>query len=58
LPNRLLLNDRLHLSMAQAQRRQQPLAWVLIDLDGFKAINDQHDHKAGDCLLTAAASPA
>jgi diguanylate cyclase (GGDEF)-like protein/PAS domain S-box-containing protein len=56
LPNRVLLNDRLHLAMAQAQRRQQPLALVFIDLDGFKAINDQHGHKAGDCLLTTVAS--
>lgn len=56
LPNRLLLNDRLHLAMTQAQRRQHPLALVFIDLDGFKAINDEHGHKAGDYLLTTVAS--
>jgi len=55
LPNRLMLNDRLHLAMAQAQRRQQSLAMVFIDLDGFKAVNDQHGHKAGDQLLTTLA---
>jgi len=56
LPNRVLLADRLHQGMAQAQRRGERLVVVFLDLDGFKAINDQHGHEAGDQLLIAVAS--
>lgn len=56
LPNRVLLADRLHQAMVQAQRRSQTLAVVYIDLDGFKAVNDQQGHQAGDQLLTIVAS--
>ncbi len=55
LPNRVLLADRLQQAMAQAQRRGQQLAVAYLDLDGFKAINDQHGHGAGDQLLVALA---
>ncbi|MES2879307.1 MAG: EAL domain-containing protein, partial [Pseudomonadota bacterium] len=55
LPNRVLLADRLHQAMAQAQRRGQQLAVAFLDLDGFKAINDRHGHDAGDQLLIALA---
>ena len=51
LPNRVLLADRLQQAMAQALRRAQHLAVVYLDLDGFKAINDQHGHDAGDQVL-------
>lgn len=51
LPNRVLLAYRLEQAMAVAQRRQEPLAVVYLDLDGFKAINDNHGHEAGDQLL-------
>lgn len=51
LPNRVLLADRLHLAMIQAARRQQTLAVVYIDLDGFKDINDSYGHAMGDELL-------
>lgn len=53
LPNRVLLADRLHQGMAQAQRHSQPLAVAYLDLDGFKAINDRFGHEAGDQLLIA-----
>lgn len=56
LPNRVLLADRLQQSMAQAQRRGQPMAVVYLDLDGFKGINDCHGHETGDQLLIAAAT--
>ena len=55
LPNRVLLADRLHQAMAQAQRRGQMLAVAYLDLDGFKAINDHHGHEVGDQLLIALA---
>ncbi len=51
LPNRLLLGDRMHQALIQAKRRGQSLAVVFLDLDGFKAVNDQHGHDAGDHLL-------
>jgi len=51
LPNRLLLSDRLSQGLAQAERRGQAMAIVYLDLDGFKAINDQYGHEAGDQLL-------
>jgi len=51
LPNRVLLSDRLHQGMAQAQRRKLRLALVYLDLDGFKAVNDLHGHDVGDQLL-------
>ncbi len=53
LPNRTLLADRLQQAMVQALRRRQPLAVAYLDLDGFKAINDNHGHDAGDQLLIA-----
>ena len=56
LPNRVLLADRLSQAMAQAQRRSQRLAVAFLDLDGFKAVNDNHGHEAGDQLLITVAT--
>lgn len=53
LPNRVLLADRLHQAMVQAQRRQQRVALVYLDLDGFKPINDSMGHHIGDQFLRA-----
>jgi diguanylate cyclase (GGDEF)-like protein/PAS domain S-box-containing protein len=55
LPNRLLKADRLQQAMAQARRTGQGLAVVYIDLDGFKSINDEFGHDAGDQMLVAVA---
>jgi diguanylate cyclase (GGDEF)-like protein/PAS domain S-box-containing protein len=55
LPNRVLLADRLYQAMAQAQRRGQQLAVVYLDLDGFKAVNDNYGHAMGDQLLITVA---
>ncbi|MFM9437835.1 diguanylate cyclase (GGDEF)-like protein/PAS domain S-box-containing protein [Janthinobacterium sp. CG_23.3] len=55
LPNRVLLADRLRHALAQSQRRGQSLALVYLDLDGFKAVNDQHGHQVGDALLVTLA---
>lgn len=40
---------------ASAVRRGEPLAFVVVDLDGFKAVNDRHGHERGDELLRAVA---
>ncbi len=51
LPNRLLLSDRLRQGLIHAERRGLKLAVAYLDLDGFKAINDEHGHAVGDRLL-------
>lgn len=56
LTNRVLLGDRLRQAMMQCRRRSRQMAVVFIDLDGFKAVNDQHGHDCGDALLVAISS--
>jgi len=51
LPNRLLLEDRFTLAMAQAKRSKRYIALVFLDLDGFKEANDQFGHATGDQVL-------
>jgi diguanylate cyclase (GGDEF)-like protein/PAS domain S-box-containing protein len=56
LPNRMLLNDRLALGLANAARKGTRLAFMFIDLDRFKTINDTLGHDIGDELLKRVAS--
>ncbi len=51
LPNRVMLEDRLGLALRKASRHGSRPAVVFIDLDGFKAINDNFGHEYGDLLL-------
>lgn len=51
LPNRMLFHDRLHVAIQRAQRHHQRFALAFIDIDGFKGVNDEHGHAAGDALL-------
>ena len=49
--NRRYLLQRLTEESARSERSGQPFALLVIDLDGFKAINDTHGHAAGDACL-------
>ena len=55
LPNRLLFEDRLQQTLAQASRQNQRVALLFVDLDDFKTINDTQGHAAGDKLIRIAA---
>jgi diguanylate cyclase (GGDEF)-like protein/PAS domain S-box-containing protein len=56
LPNRTLLEEKLGRLVALADREKKPLAVMFLDLDGFKAINDQLGHDIGDALLKIVAT--
>ncbi len=51
LPNRLMVNEKLAQAMAEADRWGGRCAFLMIDLDRFKAVNDTLGHPVGDRLL-------
>ena len=55
LANRMALCQHLEHAWLRAERRHEMLALILLDLDGFKPVNDRYGHQAGDQLLAEVA---
>jgi diguanylate cyclase (GGDEF)-like protein len=54
LLNRRAILTQLAGTISGARRHGHPLSVAMVDLDGFKAINDEHGHAAGDAVLVTA----
>ena len=56
LATRTLLRDRIEHALARAHRHERPVAIMLLDIDGFRSINDAFGYAAGDRVLAAVAT--
>jgi len=56
LPNRRKLEEVLPIAIQRAKTNKTNLSLLFVDLDGFKAINDNHGHNVGDMLLREVAN--
>lgn len=56
LPNRALLRDRFQSAVERSKRSNTPFAILMVDLNGFKAINDKFGHEVGDFVLVTTAN--
>ena len=56
LANRALIRDNIARALSRSHRTGRPLGLILLDLDGFKQINDSLGHEAGDDVLVALAA--
>lgn len=56
LYNRRCFDQALNTELSKSKRYEFPLSILLADVDGFKAINDDHGYETGDLLLTACAA--
>src|SRR5262245_5146224 len=55
LPNRKLLDDRIEQAFARSRRTGESFALLVVDLDGFKTVNDVWGHEAGNAVLRSIA---
>jgi two-component system, cell cycle response regulator len=56
LHNRHFLIDAAYLAMCEARRHKHPLSLLVVDVDRFKTINDNHGHQMGDTVLSQVAT--
>ena len=56
LPNRTLFSDRLQMAILSANREGGSFGVMVMDMDGFKEVNDSLGHQSGDLLLTQMSS--
>ncbi len=56
LKNKRHLNEQLSREALRARRHKRPLALLMIDIDFFKKVNDDHGHPAGDRVLQSVAT--
>ena len=54
--NRTYFNDFMEKTLKRADRYKEFISFIMVDLDGFKGLNDQYGHQAGDTVLVEAAT--